>query len=91
MICTLCIYRLQFVSVQKSTAFGVIFTMKLRQFVKLGEGANASRSEKQFKFEALIIKNDLLCLMGCISTAVLFMHYTFDSLKFVNYFDEFLC
>ena len=70
--------------------YGVIFTVKLRQFVKLGESAGSDVD--RFRFEALIIKNDLLTFVGILSTTVFYSFWAitgFQKSEFL-YLDVFL-
>lgn len=60
-----------------NATFGILFTVKLRKFVNMNrqntDVLNPSKQRKQFQFEALIIKNDLLVITGCISTTIGFL------------------
>ena len=57
-----------------NATFGIMFTVKLRTFANMNRQSsvvlNPSRQREQFQFEALIIKNDLLVITGCISTTL---------------------
>lgn len=51
--------------------FGVIFTVKLREFMSstISDDSRDSRSQKErFKFEALVVKNQILTIVGIVST-----------------------
>ena len=69
-------------------SLGVIFTLKLRQFVKLvssdspnGDSPQSPQSSHQFKLEALIIKNNILTIFGILSSTVGYALYiSFDSI-----------
>ena len=49
-------------------SFGILLSIKLRRFVKMGEGA--SNQMKRLRFQALIIKNVILTLTGTVSTTI---------------------
>ena len=68
--------------------FGVIFCLKLHQFVKMTQSAESSDPFKILKFQALIIKICILTLTGSISTTLGFMLFGF-SILFLH-FDAFI-
>lgn len=49
--------------------FAVIFSLKLRKFVTLRRDTKSNTAQR-LKFEALIIKNDLLTFVGLLSTSI---------------------
>lgn len=61
-----------------NVTFGVIFTLKLRDFVKLRRNTNTDTA-KRLKFEALIVKNDILCTV---------LGTTFQSIFIEEFFDD---
>jgi len=66
-------------------SFGVIFTLKLREFVRMNRGNSTpragvsvkSKSEKRmnFKVEALIVKSNILVVAGIIATTLSYAVY----------------
>ena len=58
--------------------FGAIFSFKLSQFNK-----SSDRSDN-FQFEALIVKNNILTVVGCISTTLFYvLWFTMDPILFL--------
>ena len=72
--------------------FGVMFTIKLRQFVNMRQTSNPSpsASSKRIKFEALIIKNNILTIFGIISTTTSYALFVVTQLNFPMQLDSFI-
>lgn len=54
---------------------GVMFTAKLTKLVAMTKKIHSADSAKHLKFEALIKKNNMLTVVGCISTTIGFALY----------------
>lgn len=48
--------------------FGVIFAVKLRQIINLGTTSDPHEASKYSKLKELVIKNNILVIVGCVST-----------------------
>ena len=59
--------------VMLNITFGVIFGVKLQKFIKMGTAG--TNQVKQFKFKSLIIKNQILTIVGCVTTTFGFILY----------------
>lgn len=71
--------------------FGIMFTLRLRRFVQMGDQSPDARKQRaRFKIEALIVKNDILCVIGCISTSTGYLLWTFTFNMMFLYCDLFV-
>jgi len=70
--------------------FGIIFTKKLKQFCALELEDKQSQSKKQFRMMTLIIRNDICCVVGCISTTMGQVGWLFTGHMMFIYLDNFI-
>ena len=69
--------------------FAVIFSLKLFKFIKMIKTSDSIDAKQQWDLEELILKNNILAVIGCISTTTGFVLYNFTSSTLFMLFDSY--